>query len=69
MCLRFWKLWAGGANKKRKIYHCRTMNSNVKVIGGMGSEIALVVRLRRREVTSRMYGSMLFTKVILYTIL
>ncbi len=46
MCLRFWKLWAGGANKKRKIYHCRTMNSNVKVIGGMGSEIALVVRLR-----------------------
>lgn len=69
MCLRFWKLWAGGANKKRKIYHCRTMNSNVKVIGGMGSEIALVVRLRWRVVTSRMYGSMLFTKVILYTIL
>lgn len=45
------------------------MNSNVKVIGGMGSEIALVVRLRWRVVTSRMYGSMLFTKVILYTIL
>ena len=33
MCLRFWKLRAGGANKKRKIYYCRTMNSNVKVIG------------------------------------
>lgn len=70
MCLRFWNPWGGtGANKKRKIYHCRTMNSNVKVIGDMESEIAWVVRLRRREVTSRMYGSMLFTKVILYTIL
>lgn len=42
MCLRFWKLRAGGANKKRKIYHCRTMNSNVKVIGDMEPETALV---------------------------
>ena len=42
MCLRFWKLWAGGANKKRKIYHCRTMNSNVEVIGDMEPETALV---------------------------
>ena len=34
MCLRFWKLRAGGANKKRKIYYCRTTNPNVKVNGG-----------------------------------
>ena len=46
MCLRFWKLWAGGANKKRKIYHCRPTNPNVKVIGDIESEIVLVVRLR-----------------------
>ena len=42
MCLRFWKLRAGGANKKRKIYYCRTMNSNVEVIGDMEPETALV---------------------------
>ena len=42
MCLRFWNLWAGGANKKRKIYYCRTMNSNVEVIGDMEPETALV---------------------------
>ena len=41
MCLRFWKLRAGGANKKRKIYYCRTMNSNVEVIGDMEPETAL----------------------------
>ena len=34
MCLRFWKLRAGGANKKRKIYYCRPTNPNVKVNGG-----------------------------------
>mgnify|MGYP000062246663 CR=1 FL=1 len=48
MCLRFWKLRAGGANKKRKIYYCRTMNSNVNVIGDTESETALVVRLDAR---------------------
>ena len=35
-----------GRIRKRKIYHCRPTNPNVKVIGDMESEIAWVVRLR-----------------------
>lgn len=40
--LAFLEAAAGGANKKRKIYYCRTMNSNVEVIGDMEPETALV---------------------------
>lgn len=55
MCLRFWKLRAGGANKKRKIYYCRTMNSNVEVIGDMEPETALVFSAKAEDSNHKSY--------------
>lgn len=43
--------------------------SNVEVIGDKEPEETLIFRLRRKADVDRMYGSILFTKVILYTIL